>query len=241
MDKKERIIQRAAELSVRITENILKHLDEFEEDRKKMIEIIESRGVKDQRVLFAMNIIPRHIFVPSKYVPFAYEDSPLEIGLGQTISQPYITAFMTEHLEISESNKVLEIGTGSGYHTAILSMLCSKVITVEYEKSLSEKAKKILDYLGLSDNMVFVVGDGSTGFEEQAPYDRICVSSATPDVPPPLIEQLKEKGIMIIPTGDPEEQILCKIIKETNGKGFTKQELCGCRFVKMKGKYGFKD
>lgn len=236
--RKEDIIREAQKLSVKITENILKHIHEFADERRQMIELIVERGVEDRRVIFAMSLLPRHLFVPERNRIFSYEDSPLEIGLGQTISQPYIVALMTEHLEIRPTDKLLEIGTGSGYHTALLSMLGGRVVTVEYERELSERAQDVLRYLGISD-IRFIIGDGSVGFEEEAPYDKICVSSATPDVPPPLLEQLKENGIMIIPIGDETEQVLCKIIKRTDGRGFQRKEICPCRFVKMKGRYGF--
>lgn len=237
---KKEILEKAKNISVRVTQEILEHIDEFKDQRSRMIEIISNRDIKDERVLFAMSVLPRHIFIPERFSVFSYDDSPVEIGFGQTISQPYITAFMTEQLEILHSDSVLEIGTGSGYHTAILSMLSSRVVTIEYEQNLSARAERILGYLGLSENIRFVVGDGSLGFEQGAPYDKICVSSAAPDVPPPLLEQLREGGIIVIPIGQTDEQILCKIIKESNGKGFVKKELCPCRFVKMRGRYGFK-
>lgn len=239
MFRKDEIIQKSKKLSVKITNKILEHIEEFADKRQRMVSLIYQRGIRDERVLFAMSVLPRHLFVPEEIRDFSYEDTPLPIGFEQTISQPYITAFMTEELEISPQDKVLEIGTGSGYHTAILSMLSSKVITIEYEKKLSEKAKSILSYLELADNIKFVVGDGSEGYKEEAPYDKICVSAAVPDIPSPFIEQVKENGIIVIPIGDAEEQTLCKIIKEGNGKGFVKKELCLCRFVKMRGKYGF--
>ncbi len=237
---KREILEEARKISVRVTQEILEHIDEFKEQRSRMVELISDRDIKDKRVLFAMSVLPRHIFIPERFSVFSYDDSPVEIGFGQTISQPYITAFMTEQLEILPSDSVLEIGTGSGYHTAILSMLSSKVVTIEYEETLSARARGILEYLGLSESIRFVVGDGSLGFEEEAPYDKICISSAAPDIPPPLLEQLREGGIMVIPIGETDEQILCKIIKESDGKGFVKKELCPCRFVKMKGRYGFK-
>lgn len=238
MEDKEKLLSTARELSVKISDKILAHLGEYSEFRESMVELIINRGVVDKRVLFAMRVLPRHLFVPENLKHYSYEDSPLEIGLGQTISQPYITALMTEQLELTPNDKVLEVGTGSGYHTGILKMLSGRVITVEYEKELSERAQKVLEYLELSDDVVFVVGDGSLGFEKEAPYDKICVSSATSEVPPPLLEQLKENGILIIPLGSVDEQFLCKIIKRADGKGITRKEICGCRFVRMKGKYG---
>jgi protein-L-isoaspartate(D-aspartate) O-methyltransferase len=237
MDKTElrKLIQK---FRLNIPIQVLKYYEEMKEEREAMVENIERKGVKDKRVLFTMRIIPRHIFVPEEIKDLAYKDNPLPIGKEQTISQPFIIAFMTENLEIRENHNVLEIGTGSGYHTAILASLANKVITVEISEELSLKAKKRLKNLGF-ENIEFIVGDGSQGFPELSPYDRICVSAASPDIPIPLLEQLKREGIMVIPIGDKNEQVLSKIIKVGNGKGFIKKELCGCRFVQLKGKFGF--
>jgi protein-L-isoaspartate(D-aspartate) O-methyltransferase len=235
IEEVEKLIEK---FKLKIPKETLKYLEEFREEREMMVDGIEEKGVKDERVLLAMRLIPRHIFISEEIRELAYKDHPLPIGKEQTISQPFIIALMTENLEIKEDQKILEIGTGSGYHTAILASLAGEIITVEVFEELSEKAKKILKKLGF-DNVRFFVGDGSEGLPEFSPYDRICVSAASPDIPPPLLEQLKPGGIMVIPIGDENEQVLSKIIKEGNGKGFIKKELCGCKFVKLKGKYGF--
>jgi protein-L-isoaspartate(D-aspartate) O-methyltransferase len=238
MKRLEELLKKAQELKITITKEILNHLEEYKYEREKMIELFISRGIKDQRVILAMLLVPRHIFIPKNLQHLAYEDKPLPIGFGQTISQPYIIALMTENLELKGEERVLEVGTGSGYHTAVLSLLSKEVVTIEFISSLSDSAKEKISLLGLN-NVRFVVGDGSCGVEFLAPYDRICVSAASPSVPEPLIDQLKDNGIMLIPIGDEEEQILSKIIKVGNGKGYEKQEICPCKFVKLKGKYGF--
>ena len=235
----EKIYEEAEKLGVKIPDGIAKHIGEYREEREEMVQLIRERGIKSERVVFAMKVIPRHIFVPQELEYLAYSDNPLPIGFGQTISQPYITALMTQELELSGEEKVLEVGTGSGYHTSILSLLSKKVITLEYERSLSKKAEEKLRELGF-ENVRFIVGDGSQGFQEEAPYHRICVSAGAPDIPPPLIDQLAQEGIMIIPIGDDELQILSKIIKFRNGAEFSKKEICPCRFVKLKGKFGFR-
>jgi len=234
-----KLLREAKELGIELPEGILKHIKEYEDERENMVQLIVERGIKSERVIFAMRVIPRHIFVPEDIKHLAYSDNPLPIGFGQTISQPYITALMTEELEISGGEKILEIGTGSGYHTSILALLGGEVLTIEYEEKLSREAERKLKELGFK-NIKFVVGDGSEGFPKFAPYDRISVSAAAPDIPPPLLEQLKVDGIMVIPIGDEEEQVLCKIIKYIDGSEFSKKEICPCRFVKMRGKFGFR-
>lgn len=207
------------------------------EKRKMMVDTqIISRGVKDPRVIKAMLEVPRHLFVSSEYIDQAYEDYPLPIGYGQTISQPYMVAIMTELLELDNTHKILEIGTGSGYQTAILASIAKEVYTVERVPELSKRAKEILEKLGF-DNIKFKVGDGSLGWPEYAPYDRIIVTAAAPDIPDPLKEQLKEGGIIVIPVGERIGQILLKGVKE---KGTIKtQDLFPCAFVPLKGEYGF--
>ncbi len=205
--------------------------------RREMVESqIIARGVKDPRVIKAILEVPRHAFVPPEYIDQAYNDYPLPIGAGQTISQPYMVAVMTELLEVQDDNKVLEIGTGSGYQTAILAKLAKEVYTVERIPELSQRAQRILRKLGIT-NVHFKVGDGSEGWPEHAPYDRIIVTAAAPDIPEPLEEQLKGGGIIVIPIGDIGGQILVKGIKK-NGK-ILKEELFPCAFVPLRGKYGF--
>jgi len=207
--------------------------------RHRMVEEqIRARGVRDERVLSAMEEVPRHLFVPPALRGSAYDDDPLPIGEGQTISQPFIVAEMTQALRLTGSEKVLEIGTGSGYQTAILSRLCREVVTVERLASLSEAARKRLDALGMS-NVAYVVGDGSLGCPEKAPYDRILSAAASPAVPAPWIEQLAEGGIVVLPMGRRYEQVLARV---TRRDGSTHTELLGgCRFVPLIGEHGFRD
>lgn len=197
---------------------------------------LKARGIKDTGVLGAMEKIPRIMFVPQQLQHYAYEDSPLPIGEGQTISQPYMVAIMTELLNLSGTEKVLEIGTGSGYQTAILAELCSEVYTIEIVASLSEKAKEVLNKLGYT-NVFFKTADGTEGWPDAAPFDRIIVAAATDRIPAPLFEQLKEGGKMAIPLGDRYTQVLT-LVEKLNEKQITKNyDLC--TFVPLLvGKYG---
>ncbi len=199
-------------------------------------EQLRPRGIRDERLLAAMEEIPRHRFVPQALASRSYEDGPLPIGEGQTISQPYIVAEMTQALCLSGTEKVLEIGTGSGYQTAILSRLAREVLTFERIPSLQQGAEKILQELGLG-NIRFRVGDGTLGDPDEAPFDRIIITAGAPDVPVPLFEQLAEGGIMVIPAGGRWEQDLLRVRKE-EGKA-RKEFLGGCRFVPLIGQCGF--
>ena len=178
---------------------------------------LRKRGIIDTAVLNAMSIVPRHQFVNTIYRSFAYTDNPLPIGHGQTISQPYVVALMTQLLQVDHKHKVLEIGTGCGYQTAILSILSKKVITFEVLSSLSTKSRKRLTKLGY-DNVNFHCGDGKNGFSKEAPYDRILVSAAPETVPKLLIEQLAPKGCMVIPVGSLYDQSIHIITKDENEK-----------------------
>jgi len=198
---------------------------------------LEGRGIKDRAVLEAMGKVGRHLFVNEALYGQAYKDYPLPIGENQTISQPYIVALMTEALEISKDDRVLEIGTGSGYQTAILAEIAKKVYTVERIASLLSDAKKVLSRLGYF-NISFKLDDGSAGWKENEQYDAIIVTAASPDIPAPLLEQLKIKGRLVIPIGDEFSQTLYKIKKYE--KGTAKINLCGVRFVKLYGKHGWK-
>lgn len=207
--------------------------------RERMVETqIKARGIMDSRVIQAMLKIPRHLFVEDALKDQAYGDFPLPIGEGQTISQPYIVALMTEALELKGNERVLEIGTGSGYQTAILAELSAWVYTIEKYSSLLEKAKKVLNKLGYK-NISFKLGDGSCGWKEVSPFQAIIVTAAAPDIPSPLKEQLDEGGRIIIPVGDPFSQVLIKGVKK-GGELHTKI-LEYVRFVKLVGEYGFKD
>ncbi len=206
-------------------------------DRLRMVsDQLEARGIRDERLLDAMREVPRHRFVPPSLVHQAYVDAPLPIGEGQTISQPFIVAEMTQLLALSGTEKVLEIGTGSGYQTAILCRLSREVVTVERVPLLAERARGILHELGVS-NVVFRVGDGSVGVPEEAPFDRVIVTAASPEVPAPLFEQLVEEGIMVIPIGGRWEQDLCLVRKESGA--MRKEWMGGCRFVPLLGRWGF--
>lgn len=218
----------------------LDHKDDiYRVAREKMVETqIKARGIMDSRVIQAMLKIPRHLFVEDALKDQAYGDFPLPIGEGQTISQPYIVALMTEALELKGNERVLEIGTGSGYQTAILAELATWVYTIETHLSLLEKAKKVLNKLGYK-NISFKLGDGSYGWKEASPFQAIIVTAAAPDIPPPLKEQLDEGGRIVIPVGDPFSQVLIKGIKK-GGEVRTKI-LEYVRFVKLVGEHGFKD
>ncbi len=193
---------------------------------------LSERGIRDARVVAAMGSVPRHEFVPEPLRPDAYEDHPLPIGEGQTISQPYIVAAMLEHLALQASDRVLEVGTGSGYVTALLSELCAEVFSVERYASLAASAEATLLRLGFR-NAHIKVGDGSLGWSEHAPFDAILVSAATAEVPPALIDQLKEGGRMILPVGSPASQEL-QLIRKLDGTPETRV-FEGCRFVPLVG------
>ncbi len=200
-------------------------------------EQIVARGVRDRRVIEAMKKVPRHLFVPPEYRSEAYNDYPLSIGRGQTISQPYIVAVMTEALELFGDEKVLEIGTGSGYQAAILAEIAKEVCTVERDPVLMERARRILEELGYT-NIKYKVGDGSLGWPEEAPFDRIIVTCAAPNIPKPLKEQLKIGGIIVIPIGPRYSQILIKARKVSPDE-LDSESIFGCAFVPLVGKYGF--
>jgi protein-L-isoaspartate(D-aspartate) O-methyltransferase len=197
---------------------------------------IAARGVKDERVLAAMREIPRHLFVPSSYREAAYNDSPLPIGKGQTISQPYIVAVMTELLTVRPDDRVLEIGSGSGYQAAILGRLAQSVITIERIPEVAELARTNLAGIGIT-NVTVVTGNGTIGYPDQAPYDAILITAATPSVPPPLIEQLAEGGRLVAPVGSRDLQELVRLTKK---EGQTIRELFGgVVFVPLLGEYGW--
>jgi protein-L-isoaspartate(D-aspartate) O-methyltransferase len=199
---------------------------------------IKKRGVSDKRVLAAMETVPRHEFVEEGLKGVAYEDNPLPIGMDQTISQPYIVALMTDLLDVSEEHKVLEIGTGSGYQAAVISHLSMSVITVERIPKLFKNAKETLRKLGYN-NITVVMADGSIGYREYAPYDRIIVTAASPSIPDELIDQLADSGKMVIPVGGKITQQLLVLKKE--GTKVIKTDSIGVRFVPLKGRKGWQD
>jgi protein-L-isoaspartate(D-aspartate) O-methyltransferase len=210
----------------------------FDIARKKMVENqIISRGIQDRRLIEAMLKVPRHIFVEEAMAAQAYNDKPLPIGEKQTISQPYMVALMTELLELKGKEKVLEIGTGSGYQAAILASLADRVYTIERIRSLVLRARKALDSLGFF-NVNIKIADGSIGWKEESPFHAIMVTAAAPDVPEELVEQLAVGGKLVIPVGDQFDQTLVRIIKKENGS-IVRENFLGCRFVKLIGKYGW--
>ncbi len=206
--------------------------------RKKMVqEQLVVRGIKDKRVLSAMMKIPRHLFVEEGLWHQAYGDFPLPIGQGQTISQPYIVALMTEALGLKGDEKVLEIGTGSGYQAAVLAELTGQVFSIERISSVASKARKILDELGYA-NVLIQVSDGTHGWREEAPFIGIIVTAGAPEVPSTLVEQLEVRGRLLIPVGDEYSQTLLKVVKKE--RGYKEQDLGGVRFVKLIGDHGWK-
>jgi len=199
---------------------------------------LRARGIKDERVLKAFLKVPRHKFVLPEDVEEAYEDHPLPIGFGQTISQPFMVATMTEALNLRGDEIALEIGAGSGYQAAILGELCKEVYAVERIPELAERAKKNLEALGYT-NVHIVVGDGTLGLPEHAPYDAIVVSAAAPDIPPTLIEQLADGGRLVIPVGSQYSQMLIRVTK--TGSKVDYEEICPCVFVPLVGEYGWRE
>jgi len=210
----------------------------FKRPRENMVTTqIDARGVHDLRVLEAMRKVPRHLFVGEALQDQAYGDFPLPIGEGQTISQPYIVAEMTQGLELTKDDRVLEIGTGSGYQTAILAELAFRVYTIERIRGLFIKARKVLDQLGYH-NIVARCSDGTIGWPGESPFEAIIVTAGAPEVPEKLVQQLTIGGRMIIPVGDRFSQTLLKIHKLEDG--VHKTDLGGCRFVKLIGEHGWK-
>jgi protein-L-isoaspartate(D-aspartate) O-methyltransferase len=212
---------------------------DYKAERLAMVEgQLRRRGISDARVLEAMGKVPRHLFVPEDNQASAYEDRPLPIGEGQTISQPYMVAIMTQSLELKGGEKVLEIGTGSGYQAAILAGLARTVYTVERISALIQGARKVLHDLGYQ-NVFFRTGDGSKGWPEEAPFDGIIVTAGAPDIPQTLKSQLTEGGRLVIPTGPRYTQTLYKLTRE--GKKFVEENVTGCVFVPLVGDYGWKE
>lgn len=194
---------------------------------------LSKRGIVDKRVLMAMKKLPRHLFVPKILAFKAYTDSPLPIGEGQTISQPYIVALMTELLELTGSEKVLEIGTGSGYQAAVLSELAKEVVSIEIKEKLCIKARKLLDSLGYT-NVEVRCGDGYFGWNKGAPYDAIMLTAAVDHIPPPLLAQLKDGGLLVLPLGNPfSYQNLVLVTKK--GDDYKVWQIAGVLFVPMTG------
>ncbi|MFH0732041.1 MAG: protein-L-isoaspartate(D-aspartate) O-methyltransferase [Candidatus Omnitrophota bacterium] len=217
----------------------MKKIIDYEQERIDMVtEQLSARGLTDKRVLDAFLKVPRHKFVPEKYISEAYQDYPISIGEGQTISQPYMVALMTQCLYIKKSDKVLEIGTGSGYQAAILAELAKEVYSIERFSILKERSEKVLQELSYT-NIKLKVADGSIGWQEFAPYDAIMVTCAANFAPEPLKAQLKETGRLAIPIGGSFSQVLTIIRKQK--EKFNEEEICGCAFVPLVGKYGIRE
>ncbi len=205
--------------------------------RNKLVKILRNKGISDERVLDAVAKVPRHVFFDNALLEHAYQDKAFPIGEGQTISQPYTVAFQTEKLEIKPGDKVLEIGTGSGYQACVLMELGAKVYTIEYNKKLYERTKVSLPKMGYKPYFFF--GDGSKGLASKAPYDKIIVTAGAPVVPSTLTDQLNEGGILIIPVGNRDRQVMVRIVKK-DGK-LIKEEFDHFAFVPLLGKEGWKN
>ena len=216
---------------------ILTDASKYDRQREEMVKRqIEARGITDERVLTALRKVPRHLFVSEALRDQAYGDFPLPIGEQQTISQPYIVAEMTQALQLSKDDRVLELGTGSGYQAAILAEIAHRVYTVERIHQLLIKARRLFDQLHYH-NIITRYGDGTAGWEEESPFDAIIVTAGAPRVPETLIPQLAVGGRLVVPVGDSHSQELIKIYKEE--KGIHRTNLGGCRFVKLIGEHGW--
>ena len=206
--------------------------------RQQMVDPqLRKRAIRDERVLAAMLSVPRHQFVPAELAEQAYEDRPLPIGQGQTISQPFMVAAMAEALRLSGGERVLEIGAGSGYQAAVLSLLAREVHAVEMHEDLAVSCRERLARLGYA-NVHVHVGDGTLGWPSEAPFEAILVTAAAPDIPPPLVAQLAEGGRLVLPVGSQDEQRLFRL--EKHGDATSSRPLFSCRFVPLVGKYGWK-
>ncbi len=207
--------------------------------RKRMVdEQLIPRGIKSQRVLDAFSKVERHKFIPPELRVNAYGDFPVSIGEGQTISQPYIVALMTECLDLTGQEKILEIGTGSGYQAAILAELSQEVYSIERFEILAKRAEAVLKELGYT-NIKIKIGDGTLGWLEEAPFDKIIITAATPRIPLPLSEQLKVDGKLILPLGESFSQVLTLAVKREDK--LSCEQICGCVFVPLVGKYGYRE
>jgi protein-L-isoaspartate(D-aspartate) O-methyltransferase len=206
--------------------------------RSRLVEILQRKGVRDLAVLRAIRMVPRHLFVPESVRHRAYDDAALPIGSGQTISQPYVQARYLELIGLTGQEKVLEIGTGSGYQTALLSLVASMVFSVERVAALAQSARAALTAAGIR-NVTVLVGDGTLGWRPFAPYDAILVSAASPEIPAPLVEQLAVRGRMVIPLGDRSSQTLTLV--ERREEGVRSSTIADVRFVPLVGEFGFQE
>lgn len=215
--------------------------DRYQKQRLRMVDLqIRARGITDQRALKAMENVPRHLFVPDAMREQAYNDNPLPIEARQTISQPYIVALMSAALQLKGKERVLEIGTGSGYQTAVLAELAERVFSVERIAALAASARRVLDALDYY-NIAIRVGDGTLGWREESPFDGIIVTAGAPEAPRFLLEQLAVGGRLVIPVGSRNAQTLFRLTKQSdNPEDIKTEELCGCRFVDLIGEQGWK-
>jgi protein-L-isoaspartate(D-aspartate) O-methyltransferase len=229
----------AATLACAVSPGTQRVTPDWEFERRRMVEEqLRRRDITSARVLDAMGQVPRHLFVPEPLRADAYVDSPLPIGLSQTISQPYIVAFMTQALDVASSHRVLEIGTGSGYQAAILAELVDRVFSMERLAGLAKRARRVLDELKYT-NVILRIADGTEGWRDEAPFDGIVVAAAAPDAPDPLLKQLTTGGKLVIPIGDEQFQDLMVYTKEGEDR-YKEENYGGCRFVKLIGQHGWK-
>jgi protein-L-isoaspartate(D-aspartate) O-methyltransferase len=210
----------------------------FERQRRQLIETLRDRGINDLEVLRVFDLVPRHLFVPESVQHRAYDDTPVPIGYGQTASQPSLQALYMQILQLKPTDRVLEIGTGSGYQTALLAHLAGHVYSVERLRELSARARTVLDSLRFA-NIALLVGDGTIGWSRYAPYQAILVSAASPGVPQALLDQLAEGGRMLIPVGDRNEQVLT--LFEKTGDQVRREDITACTFVPLLGRFGWSD
>ncbi len=215
--------------------------DGYESDRHRMVAAqLAARGIEDARVLEAMRRVPRQAFVPAELQSRAYDDAPLPIGAHQTISQPYMVALMTEALELSDAGeRVLEVGTGSGYQSAVLAELGARVLSLERIPELASRARDVLGRLGYLDRVTVEVADGTLGWRADAPWDAILVTAGAPQIPRPLVEQLRVGGRLVLPMGEEELQTLVRIRRGPDG--IAEEYLGECRFVKLLGSQGWEE
>lgn len=210
--------------------------DRFVAQRRALINRMQERGIRDLNVLRAFDLVPRHLFVPQAVGHRAYEDSPLPIGFGQTASQPSLQALYMQLLEVGARDRVLEIGTGSGFQTAVLAQLADRVYSVERIRELSIRAREVLDALRLS-NVALMVGDGTIGWSRYAPYDAVLVAAGGPEIPQPLLEQMADGGRMLVPVGTREAQRL--VLVRRHGGNFAYEDVLDCTFVPLLGRFGW--
>jgi protein-L-isoaspartate(D-aspartate) O-methyltransferase len=212
--------------------------DRFAAQRRALINRMQERGIRDLNVLRAFDLVPRHLFVPQAVGHRAYEDSPLPIGFGQTASQPSLQALYMQLLQIDRDDKVLEIGTGSGFQTAVLAQLADRVYSVERIRELATRAREVLDVMRIS-NVAILVGDGTIGWSRYAPYDAILVAAGGPEIPQPLLDQLADGGRMLVPVGTREAQRL--VLVHRRGNAFHYDDVAECTFVPLLGRFGWAD